>query len=63
MTKENTDFKGRLCLYKGIPVLVLKKYSINIDLFIYTEENTSYEVLFPQGGIDTVNIKSLKLIS
>tara|TARA_Y100001970_G_scaffold208865_1_gene254629 strand:+ start:14401 stop:14589 length:189 start_codon:yes stop_codon:yes gene_type:complete len=61
VTKENSDLIGKLCLYRDIPVLVLKEYSI-IPSFIYSEENIKYEVLFPQGGIDTVSAQSLKVI-
>ena len=64
MTKENSDLIGKLCiyrLYRDIPVLVLKEYSI-IPSFIYSEANIKYEVLFPQGVIDIVSAQSLKVI-
>ena len=57
--KENINLKGKLCLYRNIPVLVLKRA---LKQFNFTDDQ-SYSVLFPQGGIDTVNVKSLKLIS
>tara|TARA_Y200000002_G_C22628207_1_gene641272 strand:- start:411 stop:599 length:189 start_codon:yes stop_codon:yes gene_type:complete len=59
--KENTDLSGKLCLYRDIPVLVLKVYS-TLPSFIYSESILRYYVLFPQGGIDTVNAQSLKVI-
>mgnify|MGYP001189262815 CR=1 FL=1 len=61
MTQENIDLLGKLCLYRDIPVLVLKVYSI-LPSFIYSESILKYYVLFPQGGIDTVSAQSLKVI-
>ena len=57
--KENISLKGKLCLYRNIPVLVLQRV---LNQFNFGD-NQTYSVLFPQGGIDTVNAKSLKLIS
>tara|TARA_B100000963_G_scaffold357577_1_gene380146 strand:+ start:513 stop:689 length:177 start_codon:yes stop_codon:yes gene_type:complete len=56
--KENISLKGKLCLYRNIPVLVLKRalYQFNFT------DNLFYFVLFPQGGIDTVSEQSLKVI-
>lgn len=59
--KENTNLTGKLCLYRNIPVLVLKEYSA-LPEFIYSEINKQCDVLFPQGGIDTVSAQSLKVI-
>tara|TARA_A100000164_G_C21762537_1_gene702300 strand:+ start:613 stop:801 length:189 start_codon:yes stop_codon:yes gene_type:complete len=59
--KENTNLTGQLCLYRDIPVLVLKEYS-TLPSFIYSESILKYYVLFPQGGIDTVSSQSLKVI-
>ncbi len=61
MTKENTSLTGKLCLYRDIPVLVLKEYS-TLPSFIYAESISKYYILFPQGGIDTVTAQSLKVI-
>ena len=57
--KENINLKGTLCLYRNIPVLVLQRA---LKQFNFTNDQ-SYLVLFPHGGIDTVNVNTLKLIS
>lgn len=57
--KENINLKGELCLYRNIPVLVLQRV---LNQFNFSNDQ-SYSVLFPHGGIDTVNVKALKLIS
>ena len=63
-TKENTKLIGKLYLYRDIPVLVLKEYStLSKSIYPVTfEKYIKCEVLFPQGGIDTVSAKVLKEI-
>ena len=57
--KENTKIvKGDLCYYKKMPVIVLQRI---LRQFNFSDEQ-SFLVLFPQGGIDTVNVRSLKLV-
>ena len=60
-TKENTSIvTGDLCYYNKIPVLVLQRV---LNEFNFTDNcREHYWVLFPQGGIDTVSLNSLKLI-
>ena len=57
--KENTKFvKGDLCYYKKMPVIVLQRV---LRQFNFSDEQY-FLVLFAQGGIDTVNARSLKLV-
>ena len=61
-TKENIEIVvGDLCYYYKIPVLVLQRVLNKFNLPDNIRE--SYLVLFPQGGLDTVSAKALKLIS
>ena len=62
-TKEDTDLTGRLCDFYGTTVLVIYKRIRFIDDKQQPIKVISYDVLFPDNGIDTVNSKSLKLIS
>lgn len=61
--KENIDLTGRLCDFYGTLVLVISKRTRYIDDKYEIIKVISYDVLFPDCGIDTVNSKALKLIS
>ena len=66
-TKEVTDLTGRLCKFRNINVLILERCITNIkfskNLAAQVDEHARYYALFPNGGIDVVSSKSLKLIS
>ena len=66
-TKEITDLTGSLCKFRDINVLILKRCITNLkfskNLKACEDEHTRYYVLFPNGGIDIVSSRSLKLIS
>lgn len=57
--KENSDLIGELCYFYDIVVLVVSKRTRFIDDI----KVISYDILFPNGGVDTTNSKSLKIIS
>ena len=65
--KENTDLTGKLCKFRNINVLIVgmceKKLKFSKNLNSYIDEYTRYYALFPNGGVDIVSAKSLKLIS
>ena len=57
--KENSDLIGKICYFYGTIVLVVSTRTRFIDDI----KVTSYDILFPDGGVDTTNSKSLKIIS
>ena len=67
VTKEITDLTGRLCKFRNINVLILERCITNLkfskNLRTCEDEHTRYYALLPNGGIDVVSSRSLKLIS
>lgn len=61
--KENINLIGSLCDFYGTIVLVISKRNNIIDDKHQPIKTITYDVFFPDIGIDTVNSKSLKLIS
>ena len=62
-TKENIDLTGKLCKFRNNNILVLIVGMYEKKLNFCVEEYTRYYALFPNGGVDVVSAKSLKLIS